>query len=127
MSGSIGTSGAGAFWRALAHDQASITARTSGMIPEICDDEIVFSWISHIRTALPDVFSWVSSVVPSKWYNGLFDRLSDLAELVQRDAGTSRHSINGEDDTLRLSDSRIRKLGVPETWSHEFISTTHSL
>lgn len=97
----------------------------SSVYTGLWDDEIVFSWISHIRTVLPDVLSWVTSVVPLEWYNGnlrslldrLLDRLSDLAELVERDARTSRHFINGGHDALRLSDSRILKFRTPETRS----------
>jgi hypothetical protein len=97
----------------------------SSIYTDLWDDDIVFSWISHFQTVLPDVLSRAASVIPSQWYNGdlgslldgLIHRLSVLAELVERDARTSRYLVeqNGEDDTLRLSDSRIHKLGTPDT------------
>jgi hypothetical protein len=99
----------------------------SSIYTDLWDDDIVFSWISHFQNVLPGVLSRAASVVPLRWYNGdlgslldgLIHRLSGLAELVERDARTSRYLIdqNGEDDTLRLSDSRIHKLGTPDTRS----------
>lgn len=45
-------------------------------------------WISHFRTVLPEVLSWVSSILPPQWYSGdlrglmgeLFHRLVNLLE-----------------------------------------------
>jgi hypothetical protein len=75
-------------------------------------DDIVLSWISHFRTVLPEVLSWVAPIVPSPWYNGdlrtllaeLIHRLSNLAELVQKDVTKSHQFVyqNSENDTLRL-------------------------
>ncbi len=91
------------------------------------DDDIVLSWISHFQTVLPNVLSWVTSIVPPPWYNGdlgsllakLIHRLTNLTELVQKDATISRQFIrqNSENDTLRLSNSGVYRLGAPDTRS----------
>jgi hypothetical protein len=99
----------------------------SSVYSELWHDEVVSSWISHFRSVLPDVLSWVTSILPPRWYNGdlrilmegLIHRLSDLTELVQKDAARSRQFAypNSENDALRLSDSRIHELRTPDTRS----------
>jgi hypothetical protein len=99
----------------------------SSIYTDLWHDDIVFSWISHFRTVVPEVLSWVSSIVPSPWYNGdlrsllaeLIHRLTNLTELVQKDATTSRQFVhqNSENETLRLSNSGIYRLGAPDTRS----------
>jgi hypothetical protein len=94
---------------------------------ELWHDEIVSSWISHFRTVLPEVLSWVTSILLPRWYNGdlrglmegLIHRLSNLNELVLKDATRSQQFVhqNSENDTLRLSDSGIHKLRTPDTRS----------
>jgi hypothetical protein len=94
---------------------------------ELWHDELVSSWIFHFQTVIPEVLSWVTSILPSRWYNGdlrslmeeLIHRLSNLTELVQKDATRSRQFMhqNSENDTLRLSDSGIHKLRTPDTRS----------
>jgi hypothetical protein len=82
----------------------------------------------HLESSVyTDLWHDGTAVVPWQWYNGnlrrlldgLIHRLSDLAELVERDARTSRYLANqdSEHDTLRLSDSRIHKLRTPDTRS----------
>jgi hypothetical protein len=69
---------------------------------ELWHDEVVSSWISHFRTVLPEVLSWVTSILPPRWYNGdlrglmevLIHRLSNLTELVQKDAARSRQFVH---------------------------------
>jgi hypothetical protein len=97
----------------------------SSVYTDLWHDDIVFSWIFHFETVLPEVLSWVNSIVPSPWYNGdlrsllagLIHRLSNLTELVLKDATTSRRFVhqNSENDTLRLSNSGIHKLRAPDT------------
>ena len=99
----------------------------SSIYTDLWNDEIVFSWISHLRTVLPEVLSWAISMLPSPWYNGdlrkllagLIHRLSNLTELVQKDATISRQFVhqNSENDTLRLSNSGIYRLRAPDTRS----------
>jgi hypothetical protein len=99
----------------------------SSVYSELWHDEIVSSWISHFRTVLPEVLSWVTSILPQRWYNGdlrslmegLIHRLSNLIELVQNDAARSRLFVhqNSKNDTLRLSNSGIHKLRAPDTRS----------
>jgi hypothetical protein len=99
----------------------------SSIYTDLWHDDIVCSWISHFRTVVPEVLSWVTSIVPSPWYNGdlrsllaeLIHRLTNLTELVQKDATTSRQFVhqNSENDTLRLSNSGIYRLGAPDTRS----------
>jgi hypothetical protein len=99
----------------------------SSIYTDLWNDDIVFSWISHFRTVLPEVLSRVTPMVPSPWYNGdlrnllagLIHRLSNLTELVQKDATTSRQFVhqNSENDTLRLSNSGIYRLRAPDTRS----------
>jgi hypothetical protein len=99
----------------------------SSVYSELWHDEVVSSWISHFRTVLPEVLSWVTSILPSGWYNGdlrslmerLIHRLSNLTELVQMDATRSRQFAhqNSENDALRLSDSGIHDLRTPDTRS----------
>ena len=99
----------------------------SSIYTDLWHDDIVFSWISHFRTVLPEVLSRITSMVPSPWYNGdlrnllagLIHRLSNLTELVQKDATTSRRFVyqNSENDTLRLSNSGIYILRAPDTRS----------
>ena len=110
----------------------------SSVYSGLWQDEIVSSWISHFRTALPEVLCWVSSIVPSQWYNGdlrslfegLIHRLSNLTELVQMDATKSRQFVhqNSENDTLRLSDSGIHKIRAPDTRSTVYrdLATTYA-
>jgi hypothetical protein len=99
----------------------------SSIYKDLWNDDVVFSWISHFRTVVPEVLSCVTSIVPSPWYNGdlrsllseLIHRLTNLTELVQKDATTSRQFVhqNSENETLRLSNSGIYRLGAPDTRS----------
>jgi hypothetical protein len=99
----------------------------SSVYCELWHDEVVSSWISHFQTVLPEILSWVTSILPPKWYNGdlrslmegLIHRLSNLTELIQKDATRSRQFAyqNSENDPLRLSDSGIHKLRTPDTRS----------
>jgi hypothetical protein len=84
---------------------------------DLWEDEQIASWISHFRTVIPEVLSWVEAIVPLQWYKGdlsrlidrLTERLSGLNELIQADAAKSRLLApqKSDDDTLRLSDSGI--------------------
>jgi hypothetical protein len=94
---------------------------------ELWDDEIVSSWIAHFRTVLPEVLSWASSILPPGWYNGdlrglvgeLIHRLTNLTELVEKDATKCRQFVhkNSENDALRLPDFGIHRLRTPDTRS----------
>jgi hypothetical protein len=76
----------------------------SSVYSDLWRDEIVTSWISHFRTVLPDVLSWVIPRVPLQWYKGnlrdlserLIHRLSNLTELVELDATKSRQFVHQE-------------------------------
>jgi hypothetical protein len=88
-------------------------------------DEQIASWISHFRTVIPEVLSWVAAVVPSQWYKGdlshlivgLTDRLASLPELVQADGAKSWQLAlqKSKDETCRLSDSRVHDVRPPDT------------
>ena len=97
----------------------------SSVYSKLWHDEVVSSWISHFRAVIPEVLSWVTSILPPRWYtgdlrslmDGLIHRLFNLTELVQKDAARSRQFVhqNSEKDALRLSDSGIHKLRTPDT------------
>lgn len=99
----------------------------SSVYTDLWDEDIVRSWISHFQTVLPTILSRIASIVPSPWYNGdlrsllakLSHRLTSLTELVQKDATTSRQFAhqNNENDTLRLPNSGIYRLGASDTRS----------
>jgi len=99
----------------------------SSVYSELWHDEVVSSWISHFRTFLPEVLSWVTSILPARWYDGdlrslmegLIHRLSNLTEFVQKDAARSPLFVrrNSDNDDLRLSDSGIHKLRTPDARS----------
>ena len=117
---------AGTHWNFQERPGAAFHVESS-VYSDLWHDEIVTSWISHFRTVLPDVLSWVIPRVPLQWYKGnlrdlsegLIHRLSNLTELVELDATKSRQFVhqNSENDTLRLSDPGIHKLRTADTRS----------
>jgi hypothetical protein len=90
-------------------------------------EKTVSSWISHFRTILPEILGFSASIIPSQWYNGdlcrlveeLSHRVCNISELVQKDVTNTQHFTPQEieNDTLRLSDSRIHVFRTPNTRS----------
>ena len=93
----------------------------------LLEDQQIASWISHIRTVIPEVLSWAAAVIPSEWYKGdlsllvvtLVDRFPNLMELVQADRAKSVRLIQqkSKNDILRLSGSRIHNVGASDARS----------
>jgi hypothetical protein len=91
---------------------------------DLWQDEQIASWISHFRTVIPEVLSWVASAVPTEWYNGdlsrllggLTERLDCLPELVQADGAKSWQIApqKRKDDALRLSDFGVHDVRTPD-------------
>ena len=87
--------------------------------------EEIASWISHFRTGILDVLSWVAVAIPLEWYKGelsaliarLTDRLDCLPELVRADGAKSWQLMaqKTKDETLRLSDSGIYGVRTQDT------------
>jgi hypothetical protein len=92
---------------------------------DLWQEERIASWISHFQNVIPEVLSWVGSIVPLRWYKGdlshviclLNDRLARLTEIVQADGAKSWQiaTQKSENETLRLSDSGIHDVRTPDT------------
>ena len=109
--------------------------REMAVYSDLWQDEQIASWISHFRTVVPEVLSWVACAVPPQWYDGdisrliggLAERLTRLPELVQADGVESWQLApqNRKDETLKLSDSGVPNVRTPDTrdTSHHGLAT----